>query len=83
MICSITCSDKPCFSVSCLSAHGVSNGTEDVPFIYQQIVKVEMDAGPSTKTAVAVLTSLFFCFVNCVMLFALKSNMFHSVRSFS
>uniref|UniRef100_A0A8C1JES9 G-protein coupled receptors family 1 profile domain-containing protein n=1 Tax=Cyprinus carpio TaxID=7962 RepID=A0A8C1JES9_CYPCA len=27
-----------------------------------------------TETAVAVLTSLFFCFVNCVMLFALKSK---------
>uniref|UniRef100_A0A8C1S6Z2 G-protein coupled receptors family 1 profile domain-containing protein n=1 Tax=Cyprinus carpio TaxID=7962 RepID=A0A8C1S6Z2_CYPCA len=27
-----------------------------------------------TETAVAVITSLFFCFVNCVMLFALKSK---------
>uniref|UniRef100_A0A672SSZ2 Odorant receptor, family H, subfamily 132, member 1 n=1 Tax=Sinocyclocheilus grahami TaxID=75366 RepID=A0A672SSZ2_SINGR len=35
---------------------------------------LDMDAATSTKTAVAVLTSLFFCFVNCVMLFALKSK---------
>uniref|UniRef100_A0A8C1QCQ5 Olfactory receptor 2M3-like n=1 Tax=Cyprinus carpio TaxID=7962 RepID=A0A8C1QCQ5_CYPCA len=53
-----------------------SNGTtEDVSsFTYQQIFKLDIDAGPSTKTAVAVLTSLFFCVVNCVMLFALRSK---------
>ncbi len=52
-----------------------SNGTiGDASFTYQQIFNQEMDIGLSTKTAVAVLTSLFFCFVNCVMLFALKSK---------
>ncbi|KAK9955461.1 hypothetical protein ABG768_015333 [Culter alburnus] len=52
-----------------------SNGTaEDVSFTYQQIYNQDMDAGLSTKTAVAVLTSLFFVFVNCVMLFALGSK---------
>ncbi len=55
-----------------------SNGTEDVSFIYQQIVKVEMDAGPSTKISVLMLISLFFFFVNCVMFFALRSKrVFH------
>ncbi|XP_052443378.1 odorant receptor 131-2-like [Carassius gibelio] len=53
-----------------------SNGTtEDVSSLnFQQIFKLNIDAGFSTKTAVAVLTSLFFCFINCVMLFALKSK---------
>ncbi|XP_026052862.1 odorant receptor 131-2-like [Carassius auratus] len=52
-----------------------SNGTiGDASFIHQQIFKMDMDAATSTETAVAVLTSLFFCFVNCVMLFALKSK---------
>ncbi|XP_059381581.1 odorant receptor 131-2-like [Carassius carassius] len=52
-----------------------SNGTNgDASFIHQQIFKMDMDAATSTETAVAVLTSLFFCFVNCVMLFALKSK---------
>ncbi|XP_067280221.1 odorant receptor 131-2-like [Pseudorasbora parva] len=52
-----------------------SNGTaEDASFTYQQIFNQNMDVGLSTKTAVAVLTSLFFVFVNCVMLFALGSK---------
>ncbi|NP_001373206.1 odorant receptor, family H, subfamily 132, member 5 [Danio rerio] len=52
-----------------------SNGTaEDSSFTYQQIFKLDMDLVTSTKTAVAVLTSLFFFFVNCVMFFALKSK---------
>ncbi|XP_058614889.1 odorant receptor 131-2-like [Onychostoma macrolepis] len=56
-----------------------SNGTiGDVSFTYQQIFNLEMDIGLSTKTAVAVLMSLFFFFVNCVMLFALNSKrIFH------
>ncbi len=53
-----------------------SNGTteDESSLTYQQIFKLDIDVGFSTKTAVAVLTSLFFCFVNCVMLFALKSK---------
>ncbi|RXN27061.1 olfactory receptor 2M3-like protein [Labeo rohita] len=52
-----------------------SNGTTgDVFFYYQQVVIVEIDAGLSTKTAVAVLTSLFFCFVNSMMFFTLRSK---------
>ncbi len=55
-----------------------SNGTADVPFIYQQIFKVEMDAGPSTKISVLMLISLFFFFVNSVMFFTLRSKrVFH------
>ncbi len=53
-----------------------SNGTteDESSLTYQQIFKLDIDVGFRTKTAVAVLTSLFFCFVNCVMLFALKSK---------
>ncbi|XP_052443379.1 odorant receptor 131-2-like [Carassius gibelio] len=52
-----------------------SNGTiGDASFLHPQVFKLDMDAATSTETAVAVLTSLFFCFVNCVMLFALKSK---------
>ncbi|XP_067280465.1 odorant receptor 131-2-like [Pseudorasbora parva] len=53
-----------------------SNGTaEDASFTYhQQIFYQNMDVGLNTKSAVAVLTSLFFVFVNCVMLFALGSK---------
>ncbi len=55
-----------------------SNGTADVPFIYQQIFKVEMDAGPSTKISVLMLISLFFFFVNSVMFITLRSKrVFH------
>ncbi|XP_077089327.1 odorant receptor 131-2-like [Siphateles boraxobius] len=56
-----------------------SNGTAgDVSFIYQQIFKVDIDAGPSTKISVILLISLFFFFVNCMMLFALGSKrVFH------
>ncbi|XP_043076618.1 odorant receptor 131-2-like [Puntigrus tetrazona] len=56
-----------------------SNGTaEDVPFIYQQIFKVEMDAGPSAKISVLMLISLLLFFINCVMFFALRSKrVFH------
>ncbi|XP_039549614.1 odorant receptor 131-2-like [Pimephales promelas] len=60
------------------------NGTAgDVSFTYQQIFNQDMDAGLSTKTAVAVLTSLFFIFVNCVMLFALGSKrVFHETARY-
>ncbi|XP_073680012.1 odorant receptor 131-2-like [Garra rufa] len=53
-----------------------SNGTtEDVSVLtFQQIYKLDLDVGLSTKTAVTVLTSLFFCFVNCVMFFTLRSK---------
>ncbi|XP_056303046.1 odorant receptor 132-1 [Danio aesculapii] len=52
-----------------------SNGTNgDLPFTHQQVFKLDMDAGTSTKTAVAVLTSLFFFSVNCMMLSVLKSK---------
>jgi len=55
-----------------------SNGTGDVSFIYQQIFKVDLDAGPSTKISVILFISVFFFFVNCVMLFALGSKrVFH------
>ncbi|XP_067232878.1 odorant receptor 131-2-like [Chanodichthys erythropterus] len=52
-----------------------SNGTAgEVSFIYQQIFIQTMDAGPNTKISVIILISLFFFFVNCVMLFALGSK---------
>ncbi|XP_073680022.1 odorant receptor 131-2-like [Garra rufa] len=53
-----------------------SNGTtEDVSVLtFQQIYKLDLDVGLSTKTAVTVLTSLFFCVVNCVMFFTLRSK---------
>ncbi|XP_065143861.1 odorant receptor 131-2-like [Paramisgurnus dabryanus] len=53
----------------------VANGTiTEVSFLYQQIFKIDFDAGTHTKIAVAVLITLFFIFVNCVMLFALGSK---------
>ncbi len=53
-----------------------SNGTteDESSLTYQQIFKLDIDIGLSTKTAVAVLTCLFFCFVNCVMLFCPKKQ---------
>ncbi|XP_055037180.2 odorant receptor 131-2-like [Misgurnus anguillicaudatus] len=53
----------------------VANGTiTEVSFLYQQIFKIDFDASTHTKIAVAVLITLFFIFVNCVMLFALGSK---------
>nr|XP_055037118.1 odorant receptor 131-2-like [Misgurnus anguillicaudatus] len=53
----------------------VANGTIiEVSFLYQQLFKIDFDAGTQTKISLAVLIPLFFIFVNCVMLFALGSK---------
>ncbi|XP_058270807.1 odorant receptor 131-2-like [Hemibagrus wyckioides] len=47
-------------------------------FTYEQVYKVDFDATTVTKIAVAVLMSLFFVYVNGIMLFALGSkSVFH------
>ncbi|XP_060790890.1 odorant receptor 131-2-like [Neoarius graeffei] len=47
-------------------------------FMYEQVYKVDFDAATVTKIVVAVLMSLFFVYINCIMLFALGSrSMFH------
>ncbi|XP_065143858.1 odorant receptor 131-2-like [Paramisgurnus dabryanus] len=52
-----------------------ANGTiTEVSFLYQQIFKIDFDAGIHTRISLAVLIPLFFIFVNCVMLFALGSK---------
>ncbi|TRY87388.1 hypothetical protein DNTS_013876 [Danionella cerebrum] len=52
-----------------------NNGTaQDVSIIYLQIFKVDLDAGPITKSVVILFTSAFFFFINCVLFFALKSK---------
>nr|XP_055036677.1 odorant receptor 131-2-like [Misgurnus anguillicaudatus]XP_055036678.1 odorant receptor 131-2-like [Misgurnus anguillicaudatus] len=52
-----------------------ANGTiTEVSFLYQQIFKIDFDAGIHTRISLAVLIPLFFIFVNCVMLFALRSK---------
>nr|XP_055036733.1 odorant receptor 131-2-like [Misgurnus anguillicaudatus] len=52
-----------------------ANGTiTEVSFLYQQIFKIDFDAGIHTRNSLAVLIPLFFIFVNCVMLFALRSK---------
>nr|NP_001124281.1 odorant receptor 132-3 [Danio rerio]ABC43381.1 odorant receptor [Danio rerio] len=52
-----------------------SNGTSgDVPFLYQQVFQLDRDPLTICETILAVLTSLFFFFVNCVMFLALKSK---------
>ncbi|XP_055036733.2 odorant receptor 131-2-like [Misgurnus anguillicaudatus] len=52
-----------------------ANGTiTEVSFLYQQIFNIDFDAGIHTRISLAVLIPLFFIFVNCVMLFALRSK---------
>nr|XP_055037086.1 odorant receptor 131-2-like [Misgurnus anguillicaudatus] len=52
-----------------------ANGTIiEVSFVYQQIFKIDFDAGIHTRISLAVLIPLFFIFVNCVMLIALGSK---------
>ncbi|NP_001122031.1 odorant receptor 132-2 [Danio rerio] len=52
-----------------------SNGTSgDVSFLYQQVFQLDWDPLTICETILAVLTSLFFFFVNCVMFLALKSK---------
>ncbi|XP_026794193.1 odorant receptor 131-2-like [Pangasianodon hypophthalmus] len=47
-------------------------------FTYEQVYKVDFDAATVTKIVVAVLMSLFFVYINCIMLFALRSkSVFH------
>ncbi|XP_057215705.1 odorant receptor 131-2-like [Triplophysa rosa] len=60
-----------------------TNGTvTDASFIYQQFFRSDFNAVTTTRIAVVVLMSLFFIFVNCVMLFALgiKSIFFQTPR---
>ncbi|XP_065143859.1 odorant receptor 131-2-like [Paramisgurnus dabryanus] len=53
----------------------VANGTiTEMSFLYQQIFKIDFDAGIHTRISLAVLIPLFFIFVNGVMLFALRSK---------
>ncbi|XP_036444805.1 odorant receptor 131-2-like [Colossoma macropomum] len=43
-------------------------------FISQSVVKSEMDGGFITKLVVAMLTTLFSVYINCIMLYSLKSK---------
>ncbi|XP_072518624.1 odorant receptor 131-2-like [Salminus brasiliensis] len=52
-----------------------TNSTNDKQlFTYEQAYKVDFDAATGTKIAVVVLMSLFFVYINCIMLFALRSK---------
>lgn len=47
-------------------------------FTHEQVYKVDFDAATVTKIVVVVVVSLFFVYINCIMLFALGSkSMFH------
>ncbi|KAI4891396.1 hypothetical protein NFI96_006445 [Prochilodus magdalenae] len=51
------------------------NSTNDNQlFTYEQVYKVDFDAATGSKIAVVVLLSLFFVYINCIMLFALRSK---------
>ncbi|XP_036444807.1 odorant receptor 131-2-like [Colossoma macropomum] len=43
-------------------------------FLYQNLIKSELDGGNITKLVVAILTPLFSVYINCIMLYALKSK---------
>uniref|UniRef100_W5LU36 Odorant receptor, family 92, subfamily A, member 1 n=1 Tax=Astyanax mexicanus TaxID=7994 RepID=W5LU36_ASTMX len=52
-----------------------TNGTNNMQlFSYEQVYKVDFDASTGTKIAVVVLMVVFFVYINCIMLFALKSK---------
>ncbi|XP_036444735.1 odorant receptor 131-2-like [Colossoma macropomum] len=55
------------------------NSTNDKQlFTYEQVYKVDFDAATGSKIAVVVLMSLFFVYINGIMLFALRSKpIFH------
>ncbi|XP_017553982.1 odorant receptor 131-2-like [Pygocentrus nattereri] len=43
-------------------------------FLYQNLIKSELDGGNIVKLVVAILTTLFSVYVNCIMLYALMSK---------
>ena len=43
-------------------------------FISQNFIKVELDGSSIPKLVVAILTPLFSVYINCIMLYALKSK---------
>ncbi|XP_036444758.1 odorant receptor 131-2-like [Colossoma macropomum] len=52
---------------------GINVSTVDA-FIFQSFIKVELDGGSITKLLVAIVLTLLFVHVNCVMLYALMSK---------
>ncbi|XP_036444804.1 odorant receptor 131-2-like [Colossoma macropomum] len=43
-------------------------------FGYQNLIKTELDGGSITKLVVVILTTLFSVYINCIMLYSLKSK---------
>ncbi|XP_060791124.1 odorant receptor 131-2-like [Neoarius graeffei] len=51
-----------------------NDSTADVLFIHQQMFQVAMTVGPISKVIVATIMSLFFIYLNAIMVYALSSK---------
>ncbi|KAL2094758.1 hypothetical protein ACEWY4_009477 [Coilia grayii] len=49
-----------------------NSSTEQVLFVHQQMYQVQLNEGPLTKLVVAIIMSLLFIWVNCLLLFTLS-----------
>ncbi|XP_031427153.1 odorant receptor 131-2-like [Clupea harengus] len=52
----------------------INQSSEGVPLVHQQMFKVEMNEGPLSKLVVAILMSLLFICINCIMFHTLMSK---------
>ncbi|XP_066501364.1 odorant receptor 131-2-like [Hoplias malabaricus] len=54
---------------------GINDSTVNA-YMYQNLIKLELDGGVITKLVVLILITVFFIYINCVMLYALRSKSF-------
>ena len=52
----------------------INQSSEGVPLVHQQIFRVEINEGPLSKLVVAILMSLLFICINCIMFHTLMSK---------